>query len=64
MRSLLAWVRDDLHLHRVEASTLVHNVGSQRVLAKAGFEPIGMAPRYLRVAGEWQDHNLYQTILS
>ncbi|MCC9054382.1 GNAT family N-acetyltransferase [Microbacterium sp. F2E] len=64
VRSLLAWVRDDLHLHRVEASTLVHNVGSQRVLAKAGFEPIGMAPRYLRVAGEWQDHNLYQTILS
>ncbi|WP_353935949.1 GNAT family protein [uncultured Microbacterium sp.] len=52
VRSLLAWVRDDLHLHRVEASTLVHNVGSQRVLAKAGFEPIGMAPRYLKIAGE------------
>lgn len=48
---------------RLEASSLVHNAGSQRVLVKAGFRQIGMAPRYLEIAGEWQDHNLYQIVL-
>ncbi|MEV6350703.1 GNAT family protein [Actinoplanes sp. NPDC051851] len=47
-------------LHRVEAATLLHNVRSQRVLEKNGFQRFGTAPRYLRIAGEWQDHHLYQ----
>lgn len=50
-------------LHRVEAGTMVHNVASQRVLLRAGFEHYGMAPRFLFVGGGWQDHNLYQRIL-
>jgi ribosomal-protein-alanine N-acetyltransferase len=55
--------RNELGLHRLEASTLLHNIGSQRVLQKAGFQQIGMAPRYLQIAGKWQDHNLYQVVL-
>jgi ribosomal-protein-alanine N-acetyltransferase len=50
-------------LHRVEAGTLVHNTASQRVLGRCGFEPYGLAPRYLFIAGAWQDHRLYQRIL-
>jgi [ribosomal protein S5]-alanine N-acetyltransferase len=50
-------------LHRVEAGTMVHNVASQRVLLRAGFEQYGLAPRFLFVAGDWQDHVLYQRIL-
>ena len=53
----------ELGLHRVEAGTMVHNVASQRVLLRAGFEQYGMAPRFLFVNGAWQDHNLYQRIL-
>ncbi|WIM95526.1 GNAT family N-acetyltransferase [Actinoplanes oblitus] len=49
-------------LHRVEAGTLLHNERSQRVLLKNGFERFGMAPRYLHIAGEWQDHYLYQIV--
>jgi ribosomal-protein-alanine N-acetyltransferase len=49
-------------LHRVEAGTLPHNERSQRVLAKNGFERYGYAPRYLRIAGEWQDHVLFQRL--
>ena len=49
-------------LHRVEAGTLLHNVRSQRVLERNGFTRFGMAPRYLRIAGEWQDHYLYQIL--
>ncbi len=50
----------ELGLHRLEAATLVDNVASQRVLEKNGFTRIGLAPRYLRIAGAWQDHLLYQ----
>ncbi len=50
-------------LHRVEAGTLVHNRASQRVLERSGFEPYGLAPRYLFIGGAWQDHRLYQRIL-
>ena len=52
----------ELDLHRVQAGTLLHNHGSQRVLEHNGFTRIGMAPRYLRIAGRWQDHLLYQRL--
>jgi ribosomal-protein-alanine N-acetyltransferase len=50
-------------LHRVEAGTLLHNVASQRVLERCGFELYGVAPRFLFIGGAWQDHRLYQRIL-
>lgn len=53
---------DDLGLHRVEAGTLPHNTRSQRVLTKNGFERYGYAPRYLHIAGDWQDHVLFQRL--
>ncbi len=49
-------------LHRLEAGTLVHNVRSQAVLHKNGFVQYGLAPRYLCIAGEWQDHLLFQLL--
>ncbi len=53
---------DELGLHRVEAGTLRHNVASQRVLARHGFRRFGLAPQYLRIAGRWQDHVLFQLL--
>lgn len=52
----------ELDLHRLEAGTLVHNVRSQRVLERNGFERIGLAPRSIRIAGRWQDHVLFQVL--
>jgi ribosomal-protein-alanine N-acetyltransferase len=49
-----------LDLHRLEAGTLVDNLGSQRVLLKNGFEQIGLARHYLHIAGAWRDHVLFQ----
>lgn len=63
VRAAVDIARDELTLHRLEAGTLVHNHRSQRVLVNAGFEPIGLAPRYLRIAGLWQDHRLFQRLL-
>jgi len=53
---------DELGLHRVEAGTLLHNHRSQRVLEKCGFVRFGVAPGYLHIAGQWQDHALYQVL--
>jgi [ribosomal protein S5]-alanine N-acetyltransferase len=52
----------ELSLHRLEAGTLVHNVRSQRVLQRNGFQRFGLAPRSIRIAGQWQDHILYQVL--
>ncbi|MGW9156094.1 GNAT family N-acetyltransferase [Microbacterium sp. NPDC055665] len=60
---VLEYSRVELRLHRMQAATLLHNVGSQRVLLGNGFERIGLAPKYLRIAGEWQDHLLFQRLL-
>ncbi|MDN3023788.1 GNAT family protein [Streptomyces sp. S.PB5] len=60
----VCWIaREAVGLHRIEATTVVDNAGSQRVLAKCGFEQIGLAPRYLHVDGEWRDHRMFQKIL-
>ena len=53
---------DEFGLHRIEAGTLLHNVASQRVLERNGFVRFGVAPRYLQIAGVWQDHALYQAL--
>lgn len=55
--------KQDLGLHRLEAATLVHNTASQRVLEKNRFASYGVAPTDLRIAGQWQDHRMFQRIL-
>jgi ribosomal-protein-alanine N-acetyltransferase len=56
------WAFGEGGLHRLEAGTLTDNVASQKVLERNGFERIGLAPRYLHIAGEWRDHLLFQRI--
>ncbi len=56
-------VARELGLHRVQAGTLVRNRASQVVLERNGFERFGLARRYLRIAGEWQDHVLFERLL-
>jgi ribosomal-protein-alanine N-acetyltransferase len=59
---IVAFSFEELALHRVEAATLVDNLSSQRVLEKNAFGRIGLAPRYLRIAGEWRDFLLFQRL--
>ena len=51
-----------LSLHRVQAETLPENAASQRVLERNGFVRFGYAPQYLRIAGEWRDHVVFQVL--
>jgi len=48
-----------LGLNRLEAACLPSNLGSARVLENNGFKREGRARRYLRINGQWQDHDLF-----
>ena len=45
-----------LALHRVEANIMPRNQASLRVAEKCGFQPEGLARRYLCINGVWEDH--------
>ncbi|HEY3765335.1 MAG TPA: GNAT family protein [Gaiellales bacterium] len=53
------WGFGEAGLHRLEAATLVDNIGSQTVLRRNDFTEIGLCPRYLFIAGAWRDHLLF-----
>jgi ribosomal-protein-alanine N-acetyltransferase len=46
-------------LHRVQAAVIPRNAASLRVLEKVGFRQEGLALRYLRINGRWEDHRLF-----
>jgi ribosomal-protein-alanine N-acetyltransferase len=48
-----------LALHRVQANIIATNTASIRLAEKVGFRKEGVAERYLRIAGKWQDHVMY-----
>lgn len=52
----------ELGLHRLEAGVMPSNVGSQRVLERAGFTRVGITRSLLYIAGRWEDHILYELV--
>jgi [ribosomal protein S5]-alanine N-acetyltransferase len=53
------WGFGEAGFHRLEAATLVDNVGSQKVLRRNRFREIGLSPKYLFINGAWRDHILF-----
>ncbi len=47
---------DDLNLHRLEVNVVVRNDRSIAVAERCGFERECVSPRFLRIAGVWEDH--------
>lgn len=59
VRAVIPFVFDSLRLHRLEAACLPHNEASMRLLERVGFQREGLARRYLKINGMWQDHVTY-----
>ena len=53
---LLEHVFEAMGLHRVEANVQPENEASIALVRSAGFRREGFSPRYLRIGGEWRDH--------
>ncbi len=60
MRESLELVLDaafgELELHRVEANIQPGNEPSRQLVKRVGFRLEGFSPRYLKIGGEWRDH--------
>ncbi|USG68309.1 GNAT family N-acetyltransferase [Brevibacillus ruminantium] len=52
----------NLHLHRIEAGVMPHNIGSIRVLEKSGFHKEGIAMKNVKINGKWEDHQVLAII--
>ena len=48
-----------MRLHRIEIAIRPENAASLRVVAKLGFRPEGLRPRYLHIDGDWRDHLVF-----
>lgn len=59
VRQAVAFAFGEGGLHRVQAAVMPRNGASIRVLEKAGFREEGLALRYLKIAGVWQDHRIF-----
>ncbi len=59
LQALLPFAFNTLDLHRLEAACLPQNKASVALLHKNGFRQEGIARKYLRINGEWQDHLLF-----
>jgi ribosomal-protein-alanine N-acetyltransferase len=56
LRAAVAYAFSELGLHRVEANIQPGNTASTALVRRLGFKQEGLSPRYLRINGEWRDH--------
>lgn len=56
-------MREQLGLHRAEATTHLENIPSQHVLRSGGFTPYGVAHSHIFINGAWRDSLLWERVL-
>lgn len=59
MSSVISLAFTELELHRLEANIQPDNSRSVGLVKSLGFRLEGYSPRYLKLGGEWRDHERY-----
>ncbi|OWY21504.1 GNAT family N-acetyltransferase [Sphingobacteriales bacterium UPWRP_1] len=59
LQTAIPWLFSTLRLHRIEANIMPGNRASVRVAEKLGFQNEGLARKYLKINGIWEDHFHY-----
>lgn len=56
MEIIINYAFEEMDLHRIEASALVDNERSKKLLKSCGFKVLGINEKYLFINGKWRDH--------
>lgn len=56
LRAVLSYAFGKFGLHRLEANIQPENESSRRLVQRLGFRLEGFSLRYLKLAGQWRDH--------
>lgn len=64
VKLVMEYAFEELELHRIEATTLIDNEKSQRVLRSCGFKELGISEKHLYINGEWRDQMVFYKIKS
>jgi ribosomal-protein-alanine N-acetyltransferase len=56
LRGVVSKAFRSLGLHRLEANIRPGNTKSRQLVRRLGFKKEGYSPRYLKIAGQWRDH--------
>jgi [ribosomal protein S5]-alanine N-acetyltransferase len=56
LRAAARYAFEDLGLHRLEANIQPENIASTALVRRLGFRKEGFSPSYLRINGQWRDH--------
>ncbi|MBW9150533.1 GNAT family N-acetyltransferase [Clostridium sp. CM028] len=62
VKLVMKYAFEELELHRIEATTLIDNEKSQRVLSSCGFKELGISEKHLYVNGEWRDQMVFYKV--
>jgi ribosomal-protein-alanine N-acetyltransferase len=56
IKAVITHAFEELQLHRIEANIMPRNKASMKVVQKLGFYEEGLAYKYLKINGVWEDH--------
>lgn len=59
LQRLVTYAFEEMQLHRIEANIMPANTRSIKLVTSLGFEDEGLAKKYLKIKGRWQDHRHY-----
>ena len=59
LKAGIQFIFEQQKLHRIEANILPRNVASIELVKSLGFENEGLAKKYLKINGKWEDHFHY-----
>lgn len=60
----MIYAKDALHLHRLEANIQPSNYRSINLVKRLGFVKEGYSKDYLKINGQWRDHERWASLLS
>ena len=59
MKLVIDYAFNELNLHRLEANIQPSNTRSINLIKSLGFRHEGFSPRYLKIEGDWRDHERF-----